>query len=464
MSGHLVFNGFEMNAANHIFHGMWRYPKNRQSEFNSLKYWVELVQLMERGGFDNIFVADILGVDPAYKGSWDIYLKEAVQIPQNDSSTLIGAMIGVTETLGLSFTSSIIQDHPFSFARRVSTLDHLSNGRIGWNIVTSVSHNASQNFGLNRQLAHEARYAWAAEYMDVVYKLWEGSWEDDAVLRDRERGIYADPDKVHRIHHDSARYKVLGPHLTEPSLQRCPVFFQAGASASGRAFAAQNAEATFIVSINPTACRRLIQETDALVEQAGRKKGDLLYVQGFSFVVGSTEEEAQRLAREMDEYNSVDGALAHISRDLGIDLGTLDPDSPVESHAIQGVQGYVKLWEDANPGKTATVKDVGQALALNTRMIGTPESIADQLEEWRDAGINGVNVTFQTSPGSFENFIEHVMPVLRKRGLAREVSTEPMTLRERMFPGRGPRLNDRHPAARYRRAMNVNNAPVAETV
>src|SRR5690606_3646936 len=157
-----------------------------------------------RGKFDNFFLADVLGVDPIYKGSWDTYIREAVQIPVNDSSTLVGALIHATERIGLTFTSSILQDHPFNFARRATPLDRLSKGRIGWNIVTSVSHNAAQNFGFDHIVPHDERYAWAAEYVDIVYKLWEGSWDDDAVRADRLANVYADPSKIHRIRHESA--------------------------------------------------------------------------------------------------------------------------------------------------------------------------------------------------------------------------------------------------------------------
>lgn len=450
MQDPLIFNGFSMNTANHIFHGMWRHPENQSINYNNLDYWVKLVRLMERGGFDNLFCADVLGIDPAFRGSEEIYCKQAVQFPINDSSTLIGALIGATETFGLSFTSSIIQEHPFNFARRISTLDHLSKGRIGWNIVTGASHNAHQNFGFEHQTKHEERYAWAEEYMDVVYKLWEGSWEEDAFLVDRANDIFADYKKVHRINHASQRYRVLGPHTPSPSPQRTPVLFQAGASQTGRAFAARHAEGTFIVAANPRAGKKLVDETNRMLERFGRKKGDLKFIQGLSFVVGSTQAEAKKLAEEWDEYNSVEGAMAHIARDIDVDLGALDPNTPVTSDSIEGIRGFVTLVEEAMPGKVVTAGDVGQVLALNTRIVGTPESIADDLQGWREAGVDGVNVIYQTSPRSFVDFIEHVMPVLRKRGLAREAEVAPATLREWMFPGRGPRLNERHPAAQYR--------------
>jgi FMN-dependent oxidoreductase (nitrilotriacetate monooxygenase family) len=460
MSKRLIFNGFSMNCVSHVFHGMWRHPDTKQTEFNELATWVELVKLLERGKFDALFMADVIGVDPSYEGGWDRYIEEAVQIPINDSSTLIAALIGATEQLGLNFTSSILQDHPFSFARRVSTLDHLSGGRIGWNIVTSVSHNAAQNFGFDRIVAHDERYKWAHEYLDVVYKLWEGSWDDDALVVDKLRGLYANPSGVHRIRHEGKRYRVLGPHLTTPSPQRVPVLYQAGASTAGRAFAAAHAEGTFIASQSPAGAQRLTQQVREKVRGFGRHDDDLLFIQGMSFVVGSTEEEARRLAREQDEYISLDGLAAHISRDLGVDLGLLDPDRPVDDLKIEGVQGLVRFFEDANPGVRPTVRNLISAYSQSGRIVGTPESIADQLEEWQRAGIDGVNVMYHRTPHSFARFIEHVTPVLQRRGLAQR-EYAPGTLREKLFAGRGPRLNGRHPAARYRGAFRDEPAPAA---
>jgi long-chain alkane monooxygenase len=449
MSKRLVFNGFSMNAISHIYHGLWRRPHTLQTRFNDLQTWVDLVKLLEKGKFDSLFVADVLGVDPAYKGSWDTYIQEAVQIPINDSGALVGALIQSTEHLGLTLTSSILQEHPFNFAKKLSTLDHLSKGRIGWNIVTSVSHNAAQNFGYDRIVQHDERYRWAEEYVDVVYKLWEGSWDDDAVIDDKEGNVYADPTKVHRIHHEGKRYKVLGPHLSQPSRQRTPVLFQAGSSRAGRAFAAKHAEGTFIVAVNPQGAKRQIDETRALVQAAGRNREDLLFVQGLSFVVGGTEQEARHKSRDLAEDISIDGLLAHISRDLGIDLGVLDPERPVDELAIEGVQGIVRAFEEGNPGKRPTVADLGRAYALSTQIVGTPETIADQLADWQAAGIDGVNMIYHTTPGSFADFIAEVTPVLQKRGLAQTDYTEG-SFRERLFAGRSARLVERHPAARYR--------------
>ncbi|WP_250481735.1 NtaA/DmoA family FMN-dependent monooxygenase [Caballeronia sp. NCTM5] len=452
MRNRLIFNCFTMNVVSHIYHGLWRHPSSTQMHFDNLETWVELVKLLEKGRFDAVFFADVIGIDPAYKGNWDTYIKEGLQIPCNDPSALCGALIGVTENLGLTFTSSIMAEHPFSFARRVSTLDHLSKGRIGWNVVTSVSHNAAQNYGFEEIVPHDQRYEWAEEYMNVVYKLWEGSWDENAILGDRENGVYADADKIHRIFHRSERYKVLGPHMCSPSLQRTPVLYQAGSSKVGREFAARHAEGTFVLYPSIEGARKGIAEQRALAVANGRKATDMKFIQGFSFVVGSTEEEAWRKAREIDEWVSYDGLAAHISRDMSVDLSQFDPELPIDQTNVAGVQGYARMFEDANPGKKAKVGDVVKALSYSGRMVGTPESIADQLEQWQDAGIDGVNMICQYFPDSYRDFIEHVIPVLQERGLAQR-EYAPGTLRQRMFPDTDGRLPDRHPAAKYRGAF-----------
>ncbi|QOZ09973.1 LLM class flavin-dependent oxidoreductase [Bradyrhizobium sp. CCBAU 51765] len=452
MRNRLILNCFSMNVVSHIYHGLWRHPDSTQMHFDKLSTWIELTKLLEQGCFDALFLADVVGIDPAYKGSWDTYIREGLQIPCNDSAALSAVLIGVTENLGLTFTSSIMSEHPFSFARRLSTLDHLSNGRIGWNIVTSVSHNAAQNFGFDEIIPHDERYRRADEYMEVVYKLWEGSWDEGAVLGDRENGVYADASKIHRIYHSGERYRVLGPHLCSPSPQRTPVLYQAGASPVGQSFAARNAEGTFVLYPTIEGARKGIAATRAVAEANGRRPEDLKFIQGFSFVVGGTEEEAWRKSDEIDKGVSYDGLAAHISRDMGIDLGLLDRDMPIDQANVEGLRGFISMFEASNPGKKARVQDLAYALSYNSRIVGTPESIADQLEAWQDAGVDGINMICQYFPGSYRDFIEHVIPVLQKRGLAQR-EYAPGTLREKMFPGSGGRLNDRHPAARYRGAF-----------
>ena len=233
MARPLLFSGFVMNTASHILHGLWRRPDAGQVDFNSLEFWIDLVRELERGLFDVIFFADVHGTYGKRGGRYAKHVESGLQIPSNDPSVLLSALACNTEHLGLAITSSILQEHPFNFARKFSTLDHASRGRIAWNIVTNGLPNGARNFDLDDLTPHEERYAWAGEYMEVVYKLWEGSWEDDALLQDRSNGRHADPDKVHRINHVGQHYRVEGPHLCAPSPQRTPLLFQAGASPTG---------------------------------------------------------------------------------------------------------------------------------------------------------------------------------------------------------------------------------------
>ena len=216
----LLVNLFEMNCVSHIIHGLWAHPTNNRHRFNDLSYWTELAQLLEYGTFDGVFLADVIGAYDQFRGGPETSLREAVQIPSNDPLLVIPAMATVTKNLGFGATFSTTYEPPFAFARRASTLDHLTKGRFAWNIVTSYLPNAARNFGLDGELPHDDRYVVADEYLDVLYKLWEGSWDEDAVIQDRENRIYTDPSKVRSINHVGPNFKVAGPHLCQPSRQR----------------------------------------------------------------------------------------------------------------------------------------------------------------------------------------------------------------------------------------------------
>jgi len=448
MAKRLIFCAFTMNTVSHIYHGLWRHPQTRQLEYTDLDTWVDLAKLLERGRFDAIFLADIIGLYGDYRGGWETFVREGLQIPSNDPSVLISALAHATEHLGLAFTSSIIQEHPFNFARRVSTLDHLSKGRVCWNIVTSPVANGARNFGLDDLTEHDERYRWAQEYMQVVYKLWEGSWEDDAVLRDVKNGVHADPAKVHKINHRGERYRVEGPHLAEPSPQRTPLLAQAGSSPAGRDFAALHAEAQFLVAANPKIAKAQIEDVRSRAVAYGRRPEDILFLQGLSFVVGSTEDEARRKEREIDEYMSADGMLAHIGGAIGIDLGAMPWDQPIGDVQTEGVRSILRAVAESSERRARTVGDIARLLGKTTRIVGTPEQIADRLQDWAAAGVDGVNLMYSTTPGTFVDFIDYVAPVLQGRGLMqREYS--PGTLREKLF-GAGPYLPERHVGRSYR--------------
>jgi FMN-dependent oxidoreductase (nitrilotriacetate monooxygenase family) len=271
MTKQISFNLFEMNTPGHISHGLWVHPENNRHRFNDLDFWIEEAQILEAGLFDAVFLADVIGAYDGYRGGPETALVEGVQIPNNDPLLVIPAMAAVTKHLGFAATFSTTYEPPFAFARRASTLDHLTKGRFGWNIVTSYLPNAARNFGLEDEVAHDDRYAIADEYLDVLYKLWEGSWDDDAVLVDRHSRVYTDPSKVRYINHRGRHFSVQGPHLSQPSIQRTPVLFQAGSSERGRKFAADHAEAVFVGGPTKEVIRANIADVRRRAVENGRR-------------------------------------------------------------------------------------------------------------------------------------------------------------------------------------------------
>ncbi len=449
MSKPLHFNAFVMNTASHIHHGQWRRPDAGQVEFNNVETWINLARTLEDAKFDAMFFADVTGLYGDADADFDVYLREGLQIPSNDPTVLLGALAVNTRHLGLALTSNVMQNHPFNFARQVSTLDHISGGRVAWNIVTGIGDNGSRNFGLPQLVDHAERYEWAQEYVDVTYKLWEGSWDDGALLKDRERGLYSDPARVHKIYHQGARYRVEGPHLPSPSPQRTPLLFQAGSSASGRAFAARNAEAVFLGSPTPQTVAAQIADTRRQAVEYGRRAEDIKFFQGLSFVIGDTEAEALEKAGEYDRYASVDGYAAHAAI---VDKSgrVYPPETPLSQVDSNTSKGFVEWISKSITDREPVVGDIAGRQTRASRIVGTPEQIADAIELWQAAGVDGINVVNWVLPGSFEEFADKVLPVLRDRGLA-QTDYADGPLRQKLFGA--PLLNERHPAAAYRGAF-----------
>ena len=451
MAKRMLINAFSMNCVSHIQQGLWVRDDTRQLEYNQLEPWVELAQILEKGCFDALFLADVIGLYDTYHGGPEISIKEGMQVPANDPALLVSAMAHVTEHLGLAFTSSVFQSHPFTFARQMSTLDHLTRGRVAWNVVTSYLPNAVANFGYERLPSHDERYGLSDEYMDVVYKLWEGRWEDDAVLRDTARGIYADPDKVHPINHTGKHFTVAGPHLSEPSPQRTPLLFQAGSSTRGRRFAATHAECVFIVESRTSlrGAASVISDVRAQATRPGRRSDDIRFFQGISPVVGGTEAEAKAKKAEYLEEFSTEGAFAHLSGTVGVDLAAIDLDQPLGTINTDAMRGFVKSLIESAPDKTQTFRDLTRTRLAGQFLTGTPEQIADALQEWQEAGVDGFNLTYSVTPGTFVDFIDGVVPVLQARDLMQK-EYSPGSRRQKIFGF--PRLPERHPAAAYRRS------------
>jgi long-chain alkane monooxygenase len=447
----LRFNAFSMNCVSHIHHGQWVRPDTRQLDYTDLDAWVELAEILERGKFDALFLADVVGTYASYGGSRDAAVEEGLQTPVNDPSLLIPAMALATENLGFAFTQSILQEHPFNFARRLSTLDHLTKGRVGWNIVTSYLPDAARNLGYGGLPSHEERYRRAEEYMQVIYKLLEGSWEEDAVIRDLERGIYADPAKIHDIDHRGEFFPdVPGPHLAEPSPQRTPVLFQAGTSEWGRDFAARNAEAIFIIASTHDAARLVIEDIRGRAAAVGREPESIVFFLGMSIIVGGTEAEALAKAADLDGTASARGYAAHTGGGMGVDLAGIDLDTPIGELDDYNTQGIARSLIDSAPDKTWTFGDLLANRAMN-RIVGTPEQIADELESWLEVGVGGINMPYYTTPGTFRDFVDGAVPELQRRGLMQSEYGEG-TLREKLADGGvEARLPESHPGGRTRR-------------
>lgn len=445
-----MFSAFVMDTPSHILHGVWRQPDGGQINFNSLNFWVDLARELEAGVFDVVFFADVHGVYGKIGGSYRKHAETGLQIPSNDPSVILSALAYNTEHLGFAFTSSVVQEHPFNFARKISTLDHASNGRIAWNIVTNGLPNGARNFGFDDLVNHDERYRWADEYVEVAYKLWEGSWDDGALLCDRSSGKFSDAGKIHRINHVGERYKVEGPHLCAPSPQRTPLLFQAGSSDTGMRFAAANAEAQFLIVPTPELAAETIRKTRDLLPEFGRDRDSIKFFQGLSFVIGATEDEVARLDRELDEAIDYEAMITHLGGAMSVDLDEHPLDFPLSKIETEGIHSLLAWAKAAITGREPTVRDIGQLLSRSSRVSGTPEQIVQALKTWQEAGIDGVNVMNATIPGSYTDFIEHVLPLLRAEGLAKS-SYAPGTLRRKLF-GRDT-LPATHPAAKFRGAF-----------
>src|SRR5271163_4337332 len=331
------FNGFKCSTVAHTTAGLGRHPSSQSHRYKELSFWIELAKTLERGKFGGLFVADALGVLDVYRGSPDQTLREGLQIPTDDPLLAVSAMAAVTRHLGFGITVSSLYELPYLFARRMTTLDHLTDGRIGWNIVTSALDSAARNLGREQQIPHDERYAVTDEFMEVVYKLWEGSWEEDAVVHDRVAGVYADPAKVHAIEHHGYYYSVPGIFLCEPSRQRTPVLYQAGTSAAGRAFAGRHAEGVFISGQRPDIVRRLVDGVRSEAAAVGRDPRSVKFFAIMTVVTAPTDVEAKAKFQEYKSYASIEGNLARLSGITQVDISQLDLDQPLEYSDTSGI-------------------------------------------------------------------------------------------------------------------------------
>ncbi|MCW2651757.1 MAG: putative monooxygenase [Mycobacterium sp.] len=449
----IPFNAFDMNCVAHQSPGLWRHPDDQSWRYKDLGYWTELARLLERGRFDGLFIADVLGTYDVYGGSDEAAIRQAAQIPVNDPILLVSAMALVTDNLGFGITTGTGFEHPYPFARRLSTLDHLTHGRIGWNVVTGYLPAAARNMGQTDQPEHDARYDHADEYLEVLYKLWEGSWEDDAIVRDREPRVFTDPAKVHHIGHSGTHFSVPGVHLAEPSPQRTPVIYQAGSSPRGVRFAAENAEAIFIAAPTKVILRETVSTIRRELELAGRDPYSAKIFNLSTVVTAETDEEAHAKHAEYLSYGDAEGALVFMSGWMGVDLSRYGLDDPIGNIDSNAILSAVAAFQSADPdGREWAVRDIaewGEIGGMGPRIVGSGVHVADTLQEWvEQTDVDGFNLAYAITPGSFADFVDCVVPVLTARG-AYQAAYTPGTLRNKLL-GRGDRLPDEHRGAQYR--------------
>jgi FMN-dependent oxidoreductase (nitrilotriacetate monooxygenase family) len=458
MPREILLNAFDMNCPGHIQQGLWTHPRDRSADYTRLAYWTDYARMLEAGLFDGVFFADVAGVYDVFGGSPAAAIRGGVQVPVNDPTLLIPAMAAVTSHLGFGVTCNLSMEQPFQFARRMSTLDHLTGGRIGWNIVTGYLDSAARAIGLTGQMAHDDRYDLADEYMDLVYKLWEGSWEDGAMLRDRALGQFADPSKVHVVHHHGKQYTVDAMHLCEPSPQRTPVLYQAGASARGKQFAATHAECVFLNGQAKPAIKAIVDDIRERAVAAGRLPGDIKIFLGATVITGRTDQEAKDKFAEYQGYASEEAALVHASASLGIDFARYELDEPIETGKSHAIVSNVEAMTRA-AGPQWTKRKLLAQLTLGSRqppLVGSAEHVADALIDWTEqAGVDGFNLSRTVTPECFEDFIELVIPLLQERGAFKSAYREG-TLREKLFGH--AKLPPSHRGAQFRSPLAVSGA------
>jgi FMN-dependent oxidoreductase (nitrilotriacetate monooxygenase family) len=427
--------GFIQHGVNSHATGMWRHPKDKVGwDYARPPYWQHLARTMERGLFDGVFIADELAPYTTHQNSSDAIVKYAVQCPTHEPSTIVPIITTATEKLGVGLTLSTAFEHPYSMCRRLSSLDHLSGGRLAWNIVSSYSKSEWEAYG-HEMTARADRYDRLEEYMELCYKLWD-SWEPDAIIADKDSGIYADPAKVHVVNHQGKYYKSNARHFVSPSPQGRPVLWQAGSSGRGRDFAAKHAEAIFAVHPNVDRMREYADDLDQRLSAFGRKEGSVKLIYGVQTVVAETREEARAKYERIKACIPDEGALAWISGHFGLDFSQYDPDEYIQNIEVPGIQGLFESIVYAKGGEAVTIKEAAEIYAQGMGMpvlVGTPADIVDQLEVFADeGGADGFMLIATYTPGCFEEFVDLVVPELQRRGRFRKQYTG-TTLRDHLL-------------------------------
>ncbi|MBF4163117.1 LLM class flavin-dependent oxidoreductase [Nocardioides acrostichi] len=434
MPRQIHLGGFQI--ASHVTHShaAWRHPGSSPA-FLEPDYYHRIGRTLERGTFDFVFFADLLAVPTNYGGDETEALRRGTQASATlDPSLVASSIAAVTRHLGVAVTKSTTYFHPFEVARLFASLDHLSGGRAGWNIVTSLSSAEARNFGLESALDHDLRYDRAQEFLEAAAALWD-SWEEGALVQDKATGVFADPTKVHRVDHDGLFYKTRGPLTTPRSPQGRPVLIQAGSSAKGKDFAARWADAIFEIDPTPEGRRAYYDDVKARADDAGRDPDSLKILPSFIPFVAETASIAREKQAFHNELADPISGLMTLSVHTDHDFSTYDLDAPVQRVEVAGTQGLFNVARRLSERDELTLRDIGRLYAqgvLLPQLVGTAVDVADQIEEMVDGGeADGFILSAAQSPGTFDDFVDQVVPELRRRGLFREAYTG-STLREHL--------------------------------
>lgn len=438
----LRLGAFLMSSGHHL--AAWRYPDARADGGLSFEHFKQVAQTAERGKFDMIFFAD--GVAVRDRGNIEA-LSRAGHVAHFEPLTLLSALSVVTERIGLAATVSTTYNEPYHLARKFASLDYLSGGRAAWNLVTSATNAEAQNFNRDKHPDHTPRYQRAREFVEVATKLWD-SWEDDAFLRDKESGLYFDPDKLHIPNHKGEHFSVKGPLNVARPPQGYPVVIQAGSSEDGKNLAAQTAEVIFTAQQTLEDAQAFYADVKGRLAQYGRSPEHLKIMPGIFPVIGRTEQEAKEKFEQLQELIHPSVGLGLLSGLVGgVNLSNYSLDEPLPNLPdTELAKSRLKLVKDLAQREQLTIRQLYLAIAGargHRQIVGTPEYIADQLEEWFiNEGADGFNIMPPYLPGGLDEFVDLVIPELQRRELFR-TEYEGRTLRENLGL---PRPDNQHRA------------------
>jgi len=413
--------------------GSWRHPESDAHRALDPARYEHIARVLEAGKFDSVFFVDVLTIFDAYRGSIDGQVSGPGQMWYLDPILLLAAMARVTDHIGLAGTISTAFQHPFQIARTLATLDHMSNGRAAWNVVTSANTREAQNYGLDALMEKSLRYDHADEVLEACDALWN-SWEDGAIVYDRDAGIYADPARVHQVNYSGRWVRTRGPLPTPRSPQVRPVIMQAGSSERGRQFAARWAEVIFTLQHSKADMQAFYADMKARMQRNGRPPEHCIITPAIDVVLGETEALALERAEEINSLVSAETGLCDMSNAIGVDLATFPPDAPIADMEItEGARGVFDIILQGSRAAALTLREAGLRYGisqLTPMLVGTPQMVADRLQDMFESRCcDGFVITPSISPGGYEQFVDFVVPLLQQRGLFRTEYTG-RTLRE----------------------------------